>query len=459
MNKQLHVDAAVIGAGQAGPFLAMGLAARGENVALIEAVALGGTCVNNGCTPTKTLRKSARVAHMARRAAEFGVRTGPVEVEFAAAMERMQQRVDRARGGLEQWVRGEPRVQWLQAWGSLEGREEGGFIVNAGAQRVHAKRVYLNTGTRAFIPPIPGLADVPHLDNVALLKLRTLPRHLVVIGGSYIGLEMGQIFRRLGSEVTIVEPAARITAREDEDVSACIAGFLREEGIDIVAGHAIDRVRSEGGDVVVAAGGREVRGSHLLVATGRVPNTGKLGLANVGVETDARGYVPTNGRLETNVPGIWGLGDINKRGAFTHTSYHDHEIVLANHAGGARSADDRTMAYAMFTDPPLGRVGLSETEARASGRPMLMATFDMKDVSRAKEEGETTGLVKLLVDAQTERFAGATFLGISGDEIVQVVSSFIATGASWRVLKEALPVHPTVAEFLPTILARLKPLG
>ncbi|MES3001113.1 MAG: mercuric reductase [Pseudomonadota bacterium] len=466
MTPPVEVDVALIGAGQASPALAVALAQRGKRVALIEAVQLGGTCVNSGCTPTKTLRKSARVAHMARRAAEFGVHVGEVTVDFAAAMERMQSSVDKARGGLEKWVAGQPKITLLRSWGSFTGRGADGFDLLAGEQPVRAKRVYLNTGTRAFIPPIPGIDQVPHLDNVSLLKLRERPKHLVVIGGSYIGLEMGQIFRRLGGEVTVIETGPRITSREDPEVSACIASFFAHEGITVLAGSPVARVERVGDGIAVQVGEHRVEGSHLLVATGRLPNTERLNLESVGVEKDARGFVPTNGRLETNVPGIWALGDINKRGAFTHTSYHDHEIVLANYdiepgtrKGEGRSADDRNTVYAMFTDPPLGRVGMSEAEARASGKRILMATFDMKDVSRAKEESETTGLVKLLVDADTGRFVGAAMLGINADEIIQAISYFMATGASWRVMKDALPVHPTVAEFLPTILGKLKPLA
>jgi pyruvate/2-oxoglutarate dehydrogenase complex dihydrolipoamide dehydrogenase (E3) component len=402
------------------------------------------------------LRKSARVAHLARRAADFGVHVGAVTIDFAAAMQRMQERADTARAGLEQWIGQQPNVKLLRAWGRFAGASDGGFDLLAGDQPVHAKRVFLNTGTRPAVPTLPGLADVPHLDNVSLLQLRECPRHLLVLGGSYIGLEMGQIFRRLGSAVTVIEAGPRITSREDPEVSHCIAGFLEAEGLQLLAGHAVEGVERDGAGVAVRVNGRRITGSHLLVATGRSPNTEQLGLATVGVNVDARGYVPTNGRLETNVPGIWALGDINKRGAFTHTSWHDHEIVAANLAGGERSADGRTMAYAMFTDPPLGRVGMNEAEARASGKRVLVASFAMKDVSRAKEEGETDGLVKLLVDADSERFLGATMLGINCDEIVQVVSNFMATGASYRVLQQALPVHPTVAEFLPTILAKLQ---
>jgi pyruvate/2-oxoglutarate dehydrogenase complex dihydrolipoamide dehydrogenase (E3) component len=458
MENTLLVDAAIVGGGQAAPALAVALAGRGERVALVEAEHLGGTCVNNGCTPTKTLRKSARVAYIARRAAEFGVKVGPVEVDFAAAMDRMQDRVDKARGGLEAWIAHTANITMLRGWGSFTGGGTGAFDLVAGDRAVRAKRVYLNTGTRPFIPPIPGLAETPHLDNESLLKLRTCPKHLVVIGGSYIGLEMGQIFRRLGSEVTVIETAPRITAREDEDVTACITAFLEQEGVKIIAGKAVTRVERAGEGIAVEVGGERIEGSHVLVATGRLPNTQKLNLGSVGVEVDARGFIPTNGRLETNVQGIFALGDINKRGAFTHTSYHDHEIVVANHDGGNRSADDRTMAYAMFTDPPFARVGMSESEARASGKRVLMAHFDMKNVSRAKEESETTGLVKLLVDANSDRFLGAAMVGISADEIIHIFTNFMAAGASWRIMKDALPVHPTVAEFIPTILGKLKPL-
>jgi pyruvate/2-oxoglutarate dehydrogenase complex dihydrolipoamide dehydrogenase (E3) component len=458
MTSTIQADAAIVGSGQAAPFLAMALAQRGLRTVLIEGRALGGTCINDGCTPTKTLRKSARVAHLARRAAEFGVHAGPVRVDFAAAMARMQARVDAAREGLDTWLGGEPLVTVLRAWGSFTGRSGERFELAAGDTRVQARHVYLNTGTRPFVPSIPGLAEVPHLDNTSLLALRELPRHLLVIGGSYIGLEMGQIFRRLGSEVTVIEASPRITAREDEDVSDCIASFLAAEGVGIVQGLPIDRVMRDGAGVAVQVGGRRIAGSHLLVATGRVPNTDRLDLAAVGVTTDARGYVPTNGRLETNVAGIWALGDINGRGAFTHTSYHDHEIVLDNLQGGDRSADTRNLVYAMYTDPPFGRVGQSEAQARASGRATLMATYRMQDVGRAKEESETAGLVKLLVDAESGRFTGAAIVGIHADEIIQVISFFMATGAHWQVLKDALPVHPTVSELLPTILGRLRPL-
>ena len=467
MPEMIEVDAALIGTGQAAPALAVALAQRGEKVLLVEGDLVGGSCVNVGCTPTKTLRKSARVAYLARHAAEFGVRIGSVEVDFAAAMERMQARVDAARHGLEQWIAGEPNITLLRGWGAFTGKSQGapGFELKVGEQSVRAKRVYLNTGTRAFIPPIPGIDTVPHLDNVSLLKLRSRPSHLVILGGSYIGLEMGQIFRRLGSDVTVIETAPRIIAREDPEISAAIAAMLGDEGVTVLAGKPVERIEKSGSGVAVQLAGRRVEGSHLLVATGRLPNTGLLQLGAVGVKTDERGFVPTNGRLETNVPGIWALGDINLRGAFTHTSYQDHEIVLANqdgrcgsHENVSRTADGRVSTYAMFTDPPLGRVGLSEAEARKSGRPTQMVVWPMSKVSRAMEEGETAGLIKLLVDAQDERIVGAAVLGINADEVVQVISNFMATGASYHVLREALPIHPTVSEFLPFLLGKLQPL-
>lgn len=455
----IEFDVAVIGAGQAGPNLAMTLAGRGQKVALIEAGLVGGSCVNYGCTPTKTLRKSARVAYLARRAGDFGVRVGKVEIDFAAAMERMQQRVDESRAGLEASIAQQDKLTLLRGWGAFAGRVGDQFELTVGDQTIRAAQVFLNTGTRAFVPPIPGIKDVPHLDNVSLLALRELPRHLVIIGGSYIGLEMGQIFRRLGSEVTVIEAGTRITSRENEAVSKAITEMLCEEGIHIPTGNEIDRVeKTSGTEIAVTLGGQRIEGSHLLVATGRSPNTERLNLAAVEVKTDERGFIPTDGQLQTNVPGIWAVGDINKRGAFTHTSYQDGQIVLANLQGGARSAYGRVSSYAMFTDPPLGRVGLSEAQARESGRATLVANFQMKNVSRAKEESETAGLMQLLVDPQSEKIVGASFLGFGCDEVIQVISTFMATGARYQVLRDALPIHPTVSEFLPFLLNQLKPL-
>ena len=454
----IEFDVAVIGAGQAGPTLAMALAGRGEKVALIEGGLVGGSCVNYGCTPTKTLRKSARVAHLAGRANDFGIQVGKVDIDFAATMERMQQRVDASRAGLEKSITQQDGLSLLRGWGTFTGQAGDRFELTAGDQALRATRVILNTGTRAFIPPLPGINDVPHLDNVSLLQLRERPRHLIIIGGSYIGLEMGQIFRRLGSEVTVIEAGPRITGRENEAVSTALTEMLQAEGMHFHTGNEVERVEKSDAGIVVKVGGQRIEGSHLLVATGRSPNTERLKLAAVGVETDERGFVPTNGKLETNVPGIWAVGDINKRGAFTHTSYQDGQIVLANLKGGARSADGRVPTYAMYTDPPLGRVGLSEAQARGSGRATLVANFQMKDVSRAKEEGETAGLMQILVDQQSEEIVGASLLGFGCDEVIQVISNFMATGTRYQVLRDALPIHPTVAEFLPFLLDKVEPL-
>ena len=457
-------DTIVIGAGQAGPFLAAKLVGQGRRVALVEAQDLGGTCVNRGCTPTKTLRKSARVAHMARRGAEFGVQVGAVHVDFEIAMQRMQRRVDESRAGLEAWLGGLSGLAIVRAHGRLAGRVDADFVVRAGSRSLRAPEIVLNTGTRAFVPPIPGLADHPYLDNESLLALRELPRKLVIIGGGYIGLEMGQIFRRLGSEVAIIEAGPRLTAREDEDVSAAVADLVHSEGIALQIGAAIAGVLpggTEGGICVKMADGHLIGGSHLLVAAGRVPNTDDLGLESVGLKVNMRGYLATNERLETAVSGIWALGDINQRGAFTHTSYHDHDILAENLGGGRRSADARNGIYAMFTDPPLAHVGLYEADARrlvAQGRRISLAVLAMKDVSRAKEESETTGLIKLLIDEDSGRFLGATMFGIGADETIQAIGLVMASNGSWRQVREALPVHPTVTEFLPTIIDRRKPL-
>lgn len=460
-------DLIVIGAGQAGPFLAARLVAAGQKVALIEARDLGGTCVNRGCTPTKTLRKSARVAHMARHAAEFGVLLGEVSVDFAAAMNRMQDRVDQSRTGLESWLGGMAGLTIIKAYGRLAGRAGANYVVMAGEQRLTAPRIVLNTGTRPFVPPIPGLSDLPYLDNESLLALRDKPDHLIVIGGSYIGLEMAQIFRRLGCEVSVVDAGPRLASREDGDISTALATMMRDERIAVHLGSAIEAAGAGPKGVQLRlADGQTVQGSHALVATGRAPNTNELGLETIGIETDRRGYIATNAQLETAVPGVWALGDINGRGAFTHTSYHDQDIVaenlLSEPSAATRSADERVSIYAMFTDPPLGHVGLYEADARklvAQGRRISQAVIAMKDVSRAKEESELQGLIKLLIDEDSGRFLGASMLGIHADEIIQVISQVMAAGGTWKTVRNSLPVHPTVTEFLPTLIDRRKPLS
>ena len=468
----IRVNVAIIGSGQAGPPLAAALASDGESVALFEGSKLGGTCVNTGCTPTKTLRKSARIAHLARRASDFGIHVGAVTIDFPAVMTRVATVVDASRDGLTKWMTETRGVTIIREWAQLDGRDGDGtaacFVVRAGARRFLAERVYLNVGARPTMPPIAGLKESGAMVNDDLLALRALPGHLIIMGGSYIGLELGQIFQRLGCAVTIVESSATIVSREDGDVSAALMTLLRDEGVQFVCDAKVARVSGTSGRAItldVHVGEEpsvmKIHGTHLLVATGRRPNTESLALDSVGVQLDADGYVTVNGALETNVAGVWALGDVNRRGAFTHTSYQDHEIVLANRRGGTRSVDGRIVTYALFTDPPVGRVGITEAQARKmmpDGRRFLQVTHKMSNVSRAKEESETAGVIKLLVDAETDRFVGATIFGIGGDEIVQTISAMIAADAPYQVLRDYLPVHPTVTEFFPTLLGKLAPL-
>ncbi|MGB7338118.1 MAG: mercuric reductase [Phototrophicaceae bacterium] len=459
----MRYDAIVIGAGQAGPSLAAFFASEGQNVALVEGGKMGGSCVNYGCTPTKTMRASARVAYQVKRGADYGVITGDVSIDFARVMARKDAVVSASRDGLTSWLESIDTLTIYREYGQFIGTENGIHQVQVGNDRIESERVYLNVGTRAMIPPIDGLADVDSLDNVKLMALTELPDHLVILGGSYIGLEIGQIFRRFGSEVTIIERSPRVAFREDEDISAEIERIMVEEGITILTDYSAKQVQQDGNSVTVTIAKPDgqrmnVSGSHLLVATGRIPNTDTLNLDAIGLDTDKRGYIETNGQLETSIEGIWALGDINRRGAFTHTSYHDYEIVRDNWLGDNRSADDRTMVYSMFTDPPLGRVGMSETEARNSGRNILAMKHLAKDVSRAKEDGELNGMVKLIVDADTEEFLGATTFIMQGDDVVQIVSNYMATGASYKKMQQALPVHPTISEFFPTWLGMLEPL-
>lgn len=462
-------DAIVIGAGQAGPGVARHLVERGERVALVEQDKVGGTCLNRGCRPTKALRASARVAHLARTAGVHGVRTVEVTVDFAATMARKDAMID---GWVESstdslahtdgltMVHGQARFTGSGDDGHTVAVGDRQDAVAVGDRVLAAPKVFLNVGTRATAPPISGLDTVPWLDNERVLHLDALPAHLVVLGGGYIALELGQLFRRFGSAVTIVERSARIAAREDDDIAAEITRFLAAEGITIRTSTAVTTVAAAGDGVRVTTDATgAIEGSHLLLAVGRTPNTDTLDLAAVGLGTDDRGYLTTDGTFRTAVEGIWALGDINGRGAFTHTSYQDFEILVDHLDGGSRSADGRIPTWAMFTDPPLGRVGMNEGEASRSGRNVSMATFPMVEHTRAQLDGETAGLIKLLVDADTDRFLGAATLGLAGDEVIQIVSALMHADAPCHVLADMLPIHPTVAEFFPTILQRLRPLS
>ncbi|ALA20251.1 MULTISPECIES: FAD-containing oxidoreductase [unclassified Chelatococcus] len=452
-------DAIIIGTGQAGPALAARLSEAGMRLAVIERKFFGGTCVNTGCIPTKALVASAYAAHMARRAADFGV---AIQGEVAVDMERVKARKDaisgKSRSGVESWVRGLANCTVLQGHARFTGPD----TVVVGGETLRAKRIFINVGGRAAAPPIPGLDSTPYLTNSSMMDVSELPEHLVVIGGSYIGLEFAQMYRRFGSRVTVVEMAPRLIAREDEDISAAVAEILEKEGVALRLGAECTSVSGREGSVTIKVdctrGAPEIAASHLLVATGRRPNTDDLGLDAAGVETDERGYITVDDQLRTNVEGIWALGDCNGRGAFTHTAYNDFEIVAANLLDDdPRRVDDRIPAYCLYTDPPLGRVGMSEAEARKAGKRYLVAQRPMARVGRAVEKGEALGFMKIMVDAGDRRILGAALLGVGCDEVVHTILDVMYAKAPYDVMQRAMHIHPTVSELLPTMLGDLKP--
>jgi pyruvate/2-oxoglutarate dehydrogenase complex dihydrolipoamide dehydrogenase (E3) component len=453
-------DAIVIGTGQAGPSLARRLVAAGRKVAVIERRYFGGTCVNNGCTPTKAMVASAYAAHVARRHADYGVTIGgPIAVDMKAVKARKDAIVAPSRNGVERSLKALDGCTVFQG----HGRFVSPTAVQVGETVLEAPQIFINVGGRPTVPPMPGLDQVPYLTNESMMDVDFLPEHLVVIGGSYIGLEFAQIFRRFGSQVTVIEMAPRLIAREDEDVSMGVADVLGAEGIELRLNATCLAAKKHGNGVAVhvecTEGAPDVIGSHLLLAVGRRPNADDLGLDQAGVATDARGFITVDDRLQTNVPGIFALGDCNGRGAFTHTSYNDFEIVAGNLLDGEqRSVRDRLTAYALYTDPPLGRCGMTETEVRKSGRPALIATMPMEDVSRAFEKGETNGFMKILVDKETKQFLGASFFGLNGDEIVHTVLDQMYAKAPATVMARAMHIHPTVTELLPTMLQELREL-
>jgi len=455
-----NFDAIVIGTGQSGPFLAVRLAAAGQRVAVIERGRFGGTCVNTGCIPTKTLVASAYAAHMTRRASEFGVQVaGTISVDMKRVKARKDEISGKSRDGLEAWLKSTPNCTVFQGQARFESPNQ----VRVGENLLAASQIFINVGGRAAIPSLPGVANTPHLTNSTLLDLDVLPRHLVIVGGGYVGLEFGQIFRRLGSEVTIIEKASRLIGHEDEDVSTEVQAILEREGIQVRLNAACIELMSHGEEVAVrvdcAAGAPEVSGSHLLLAMGRTMNTDDLGLEKAGLAHDARGYITVDNQLRTNVPGIWALGDCNGHGGFTHTSYNDFEIVAGNLLDHqTRSITDRIRAYNLYTDPPLGRCGMTEHEARASGRHVLIGRRPMTRVARAVEKGESQGFIKLLVDADSKEFLGANILGTGGDEVIHCVLDMMYAHASYTVMQRAMHIHPTVSELLPTVLEELQPV-
>ena len=454
-------DAIVIGAGQAGPSLAARLTAAGMTVALIERKLLGGTCVNTGCTPTKTLVASAQVAHAARRAAQYGVvLEGEVRVDMAKVKARADAVVASSRAGLDKWLRGMAGCTLIEGHARFEGPDR----LRVGQELLTAPRIFINVGGRAAVPALPGIDQVPVLTNRTILELDRLPEHLVVVGGSYVGLEFAQMYRRFGAKVSIVEKAPRLIAREDADVSDAIRHILAAEGVAVRTGAECIRLARHAQGIAVgvdcAEGEPTLVGSHVLLAVGRRPNTDDLGLKAAGVATDARGYVVVDDFLATNVPGVWALGDCNARGAFTHSAYNDFEIVAANILDGERRrVSDRVPAYALYIDPPLGRVGKTDAEARATGRPLLMGRRPMTRVSRAAEKGETQGFMKVVVDAESRQILGAAILGTGGDEAIHGVIDVMSARLPYEALQRAVPIHPTVSELLPTLLGEMKPVS
>lgn len=454
-------DALIIGAGQAGPPLAERLTAAGMSVGLIERKLFGGTCVNTGCIPTKTLIASAYAAHLARRATEYGVSIGgEVAVDMKAVKGRKDMISTRARTGVESWLERMERCTVYRGHARFVSPRE----VQVGSDRITAKYIFINAGGRALIPELPGIDRVATLTNTSILELDALPRHLVVVGGSYVGLEFAQMYRRFGAAVTVVERAPRLIAREDDDVSAAVKEILEAEGIVVRLDAECIRFEPRGAEIAVglacASGAPVVVGSHLLLAVGRRPNTDDLGLDEAGVETDARGYIIVDDELRTSAPGIWALGDCNGRGAFTHTSYNDFEIVAANLLDGERRrVSDRIPAYALYIDPPLGRAGMTEAQARATGRPLLVGRRPMSRVGRAIEKGETKGFMMAIADAETHHILGAAILGTGGDEAIHGILDGMNARISYTVLQRSVPIHPTVSELIPTLLGEMQPVS
>ncbi|QWT20793.1 FAD-containing oxidoreductase [Bacillus sp. NP157] len=455
-------DAIIIGAGQAGPALAGRLTAAGKTVAIIERHLVGGTCVNTGCKPTKTLVASAYAAHLARRGAEYGVRyasdPGPVRFHLPTAAARAEKVILDSRKGNEDWLAGMPGLTLIRGHACFTGPRQ----VEVNGETLEAPQVFINVGGRANVPDFPGIDEVDYLTNSTIIPLQTLPEHLVVVGGSYIGLEFAQMYRRFGAKVTVVEQGPRLVSREDEAVSAAIQAFLEAEGIEVRTGACCITLGKHGDGVKVGVdcteGAPEVTGSHVLLAVGRRPNTDDLGLDAAGIATDERGYITVDDRLKTTAEGVWAMGDCNGKGAFTHTAWNDYEIVAANLLDGAdRKVSERILGYALYVDPPLGRVGMTEAQARKSGRPLLVAKRMMTRVGRAVEKGETYGFMSMVADAETRQVLGAAVLGTGGDEVIHGVLDMMNAKATIDTYQWAVPIHPTVSELIPTLIGSLAP--
>ncbi len=453
-----HYDAIIVGAGQSGPALAHVLGDMGQKVAVAEENLVGGSCVNYGCTPSKTLIGSARAIYMASRGDEFGFSTGKLTVNFDRVMQRQRDIVTAMRGRDEKGLLAMKGVTYYHSRASFISKTE----MQVGDDVLSAKSVYLNVGSRPNIPELPGLESIPYLTNQNVFELKDLPRRFIMLGGGYISMELAHAFRRFGSEVTVIEPAAHVLSREDEDVAQCAQEILEKEGVKFLLNHKAVKVEKRGSEIVMHLESKgkqsEVTGSHLLVAVGRVPNTDKLNVENAGLKVDEKNYIEVDNHLRTNVDGIYAIGEVNGKGAFTHTSYNDYEIVADNLKGGKRKVSDRIPTYAVFIDPSIAHVGMTEKEVRESKTKALIGTMQMSKVNRAEEFGQTEGFIKVIVDAETERFLGATLIGIGSDEVIHSITDLMYAKAPYTVMQRAVHIHPTVSELLPTLLADLKPL-
>ena len=451
-------DHIIVGTGQATGTLLGGLIPTGESIAVIEGNMVGGSCVNYGCTPTKTMVASAKAIFQAKRGDFFGFEAAP-KINFSRVTDRMNEVRNTSSNGLTKWIESTENVDLIRAWAKFTSKK----TLQVGSEEIEGKNIYLNVGTRPTAPPIEGIEGVPWMDSERLLELQELPKHLMIIGGGYIGIEFAQVFKRLGSEVTVIQRGQQIMPQEDEDIATEIQRFLELEGINIITDASAKRVSGTQGDVelqIEIEGKLQViSGSHLLIAVGRKPNSDTLGLEKGGIETDARGYIQVDDFCRTNIEGIYAVGDVNGHGAFTHTAVNDGEIVLDLRRGGPRKISGRIPIYALFTDPPLGRVGMTEKQALATGRKILMATKPMKHISRAKEMGETNGFAKLLVDAETDHILGAAILGPGGDEIVNMFAAIMHSNIPCLKYREVVLVHPTVSELMPYVLDGLKPIN
>ena len=451
-----HFEHVILGTGQATGTLLGDLLPTADSIAVIEGDRIGGTCVNTGCTPTKALVATARVAHMMRRAPEYGIHPNGVEIDFGAVRARMNAVRDNT--GMVSWISSAESVSLFEDWGRFEGPRQ----IRVGDESITADRIYINAGARARVPEIPGLETIPWLDNGRLLELTEVPEHLIILGGSYIALEFGQIFRRFGARITVIEPGSQLVFREDADVAESIKDILELEGIEFSLDSSAARVAPDnaGVAVTIVQGGDErlLTGSHLLVAVGRVPNSDLLNAEAAGIQLDGRGFIVVDDFCQTSAEGVFALGDINGHGAFTHTSVNDAEIVLDQMRGGTRRLSDRIPVYGLFIDPALGRVGMTEKEAVANGYNVLKATRPMSAINRAKEMGETLGFAKLLVDADTDQILGAAILGPGGDEIINMFAAYMYSGLPCRDYRRSVLVHPTISELMPWILDSLEPL-